>query len=160
MPRSFGCSRAPPQPAGVTLVGSAAARPGAGGGGAHHVHTAASCSSLLQVFISLFGSTLHNCRFLPPEAVVLEIHGALKNDVGPPDWYLYYNLCQRVMGLRWVGFAASNAMGNHFDDEVSSLPALSARLSTPTSSSSCALGACANNHGGKAASCAPSWWSY
>eukprot|EP00966_Prymnesium_polylepis_P243925 5641632-Prymnesium_polylepis.3 len=35
-----------------------------------------------RVFISLFGSALHNCRLLHEGALVLELHGALRNDVG------------------------------------------------------------------------------
>ena len=62
-----------------------------------------------RVFISLFGSALHNCRFLPPEALVVEIHGALKNDIGVSDALLYGRLCAVEMGLRWVGWAANGS---------------------------------------------------
>ena len=49
------------------------------------------------MFISLFGSALNNCRFLPPESVVVEIHGALKDD-WPSNGY--GSLCAESMGLR------------------------------------------------------------
>jgi len=54
-----------------------------------------------SVFITLFGSAEHHCRWLPPGAIVLEIRGAMKNDF--PDYKLYPDLCARVMGLRWAG---------------------------------------------------------
>ena len=60
-----------------------------------------------RVFISLFGSGLHNCRFLPPRALVVEIHGALKSDIGLADFLLYPRLCAQDMGLRWVGYAVN-----------------------------------------------------
>ena len=59
------------------------------------------------VFISLFGSSLHNCRFLPSEAVVIELHGALKQnwlDTGG-----YGSLCAESMGLRWVAHAVDGS---------------------------------------------------
>jgi hypothetical protein len=65
-----------------------------------------------RLLIGLFGSALHNCRFLPQDSVVIELHGALKNDVGFRDWYLYYKVCQRQVGIRWVGVPADNAMNN------------------------------------------------
>ena len=59
------------------------------------------------VFISLFGSSLHNCRFLPPESVVIELHGALKQnwlDTGG-----YGGLCAESMGLRWAALAVDGS---------------------------------------------------
>ena len=53
------------------------------------------------VFITLFGSSEHHCRWLPPGAIVLEIRGAMKNDFA--DIYTYPDLCARSMGLRWTG---------------------------------------------------------
>ena len=53
------------------------------------------------VFITLFGSSEHHCRWLPPGAIVLEIRGAMKNDFA--DVYTYPDLCARSMGLRWTG---------------------------------------------------------
>lgn len=41
--------------------------------------------------VSLFGSALHNCRFMAPGAVVVELHGALHDDGG--SHYQYTNLC-------------------------------------------------------------------
>ena len=60
-----------------------------------------------RVFVSLFGSSLHNCRLLPPGSLVLELHGALKE-----DWHSagYAALCAQDMQLRWVGVAAENAV--------------------------------------------------
>ena len=48
---------------------------------------------------------------------MLELHGALKNDVHASDFYLYHRLCQEALGLRWVGVAVPNAAGNLFGDE-------------------------------------------
>ena len=62
------------------------------------------------VFISLFGSALHWCRVLPPSALVVEIHGALKVDLGEPDLLLYSQLCANTMGLRWVGVPVPGAI--------------------------------------------------
>uniref|UniRef100_A0A7S2N2S3 Glycosyltransferase 61 catalytic domain-containing protein n=1 Tax=Haptolina brevifila TaxID=156173 RepID=A0A7S2N2S3_9EUKA len=53
------------------------------------------------VFISLFGSALHNCRFMRPGAIVIEIRGAMKNDYS--DFSLYANVCAELMGVRWAG---------------------------------------------------------
>lgn len=60
-----------------------------------------------RVYVSLFGSSLHNCRLLPAGSIVIEIHGALRE-----DWHqgAYAPLCAQSMGLRWVGFAAQNAV--------------------------------------------------
>jgi len=60
-----------------------------------------------RVMISLFSSSLHNCRLLPPGSVVVEIHGALGE-----DWLDsgYAMLCADHMRLRWVGVAAENAV--------------------------------------------------
>ena len=55
-----------------------------------------------KVFIALFGSGLHNCRFLPPDAIVVEIHGAMKGEIAK---HMYRDLCQGAVGLRWVGYA-------------------------------------------------------
>ena len=37
-----------------------------------------------RVLIGLFGSAFQNCRLLPPDAIVLEIHGALREDCRRP----------------------------------------------------------------------------
>ena len=58
------------------------------------------------VLISLFGSSLHNCRFLPEGAIVLQIHGALKAEVGEGSAYQFRDVCERAMGLKWAAFAA------------------------------------------------------
>ena len=62
-----------------------------------------------RVFISLFGSALHNCRFLPVDALVVEIRGAMKDDIGKSDVFLYASLCAQSMGLRWVGYAVNGS---------------------------------------------------
>jgi hypothetical protein len=54
-----------------------------------------------SILISLFGSSLHNCRFLARGSIVLELHGALADQAGQ-DWF-YYNLCANGFGMRWVG---------------------------------------------------------
>lgn len=48
-----------------------------------------------RVFVSLFGSSLHNCRWLPAEAVVVEIHGALKHDWRDSGYV------RAIAALRW-----------------------------------------------------------
>ena len=57
-----------------------------------------------SVVTSLFGSALHNVRFMPPGSLAVEVHGALKNDFGRETDYLYRDLCAAV-GVRWVGYA-------------------------------------------------------
>ena len=58
------------------------------------------------MLIGLFGSGLHNCRFLPEGATVIQIHGALKGEIHRSSAYLYRDVCQTRMGLQWAGFAA------------------------------------------------------
>tara|TARA_B110001452_G_scaffold201235_1_gene171294 strand:- start:63 stop:1433 length:1371 start_codon:yes stop_codon:yes gene_type:complete len=58
------------------------------------------------VFIALFGSGLHNCRFLPRGAVVVELRGAMGHEY--INLLGYSNLCTHA-GHRWLGFAAKNA---------------------------------------------------
>ena len=60
-----------------------------------------------KVLVSLFGSALHNCRFLPSDAVVIELHGALKNDFANSG---YHGLCAATMGLRWAGLPVRRAV--------------------------------------------------
>lgn len=55
--------------------------------------------------VSLFGSSLQNCRFMAPGSAVIEIHGALQNDFGHRDDYHYQRLCAGKLGLNWAGFA-------------------------------------------------------
>lgn len=59
------------------------------------------------MLISLFGSALHNCRFVPEGTIVLQIHGGLKGETSPGGAYLYRRVCQREMGLKWAAFAAA-----------------------------------------------------
>ena len=54
------------------------------------------------MFISLFGSALHNCRWMRPGAIVIEIRGAMRNAFA--DYNLYADVCAETMGLRWAGF--------------------------------------------------------
>lgn len=61
-----------------------------------------------DVLISLFGSALHGCRFLPRGALVLEIHGALRHE-SVQHWN-YYNTCGWLYGMRWLGLPLA-AMG-------------------------------------------------
>ena len=56
------------------------------------------------VLVSLFGSALHNVRFMANGSLVIEIHAALRNDFGHQADYLYRDLCASV-GVRWVGYA-------------------------------------------------------
>jgi hypothetical protein len=60
-----------------------------------------------DVLVSLFGSALQNCVFMPLGAVVVEVHGALRNDMAA-HWP-YYNLCAVGYGHRWVGFAVDGS---------------------------------------------------
>ena len=53
-----------------------------------------------MLFVALFGSGLHNCRFLPAGAVVIQIYGALKGESMP---CFYYEICHVGVGL---GFAS------------------------------------------------------
>lgn len=54
-----------------------------------------------QVMISLFGSALHNFRFMQPGSLVVQLDDALKSDFfGAP---LQYSLPCASMGLRWLG---------------------------------------------------------
>lgn len=65
--------------------------------------------SRTRVLVALFGSALHHCRVLPPPALVVEIQGALKFDVGPSDIYLYGRVCA-PMGHRWVAVPVQDAL--------------------------------------------------
>ena len=60
-----------------------------------------------HVLISLFGSSLHNCRYMAPGSVVIEIHGALKHDFGHTEDRFYKRLCG-PLGIRWVGYAPAD----------------------------------------------------
>ena len=59
--------------------------------------------------VALFGSALHNCRVLPSGALLIELHGALKTDVGYSDVYRYGELCSRL-GVRWIGYHCPGAL--------------------------------------------------
>ena len=65
------------------------------------VRTVASAS----IFVSLFGSSMHNCRFLAPATTVVEIHGALRLELDSRADYFYQSLCGGKLGVRWVGYA-------------------------------------------------------
>ena len=57
------------------------------------------------LLISLFGSSLHNCRFLPEGAIVIQIHGALKGEVSTGSAHQYRRVCEQQMGLRFAAYA-------------------------------------------------------
>ena len=61
-----------------------------------------------RLFICLFSAALTNCQFLPPGAIVLQIHGALRGEIGFREALHQYRaqFCTRRIGLRWAGFAA------------------------------------------------------
>jgi len=56
------------------------------------------------LMIALFGSSLHNCRFLPEGAMVLEIHGALKGETSRSAFSLYPTICRQEMGLDYAAY--------------------------------------------------------
>ena len=60
--------------------------------------------SQAAVVVSLFGSSLHNCHLVPNGSIVVELHGALKNDVDPSNDYFYRRTCEPV-GVHWIGYA-------------------------------------------------------
>ena len=59
------------------------------------------------MIVSLFGSALHNMRFMLPNSTVVEIHGALKSDFDAPTDWMYCRMARRL-GIRWAGFAATS----------------------------------------------------
>ena len=58
------------------------------------------------IVISLFGSALHNCRFMANRTTLVEIHGALQSNdrFGRAD-YLYEETCMDWAGVRWLPYA-------------------------------------------------------
>ena len=46
-----------------------------------------------SIFIALFGSALHSCRFMAAGATVVQIHGALLNDFDARADHMYRKLC-------------------------------------------------------------------
>jgi len=72
--------------------------------------------SRTRMLISVFGSSLYGCRFMPQDSYVLQIHGALKNDRGF-DANLYSGMCGRQMGMRWVGVPGSQVMSQGPSEE-------------------------------------------
>ena len=61
-----------------------------------------------DVLIALFGSGLHNCRLLPPGSVVVQLHGALKQDRG--DHFLYHSVCEHEFGHHWAPLATPHSI--------------------------------------------------
>ena len=64
------------------------------------------------VVVALFGSAVHNCRFMAPGATIVEIHGALRGNFDEPRDHFYDKICSgdpgrmnSGLGLHWVGFA-------------------------------------------------------
>ena len=56
-----------------------------------------------DALVSLFGSAMHNCRFMANGSLLVEIHGALRNDFAG-DYY-YQRICEGPLGIRWLGYA-------------------------------------------------------
>ena len=52
--------------------------------------------------------SLTNCQFLPPGAIVIQIHGALRGEIASGSALHQYraDFCTRGLGLRWAGYAA------------------------------------------------------
>lgn len=80
-----------------------------------------------SLVFSLFGSSLHNCRVMARGTVVVEIHGALKNDFANFDDYLYDRLCSELLGMHWVGFAARSPRPQIFNWTLAAIPDRQAR---------------------------------
>ena len=60
-----------------------------------------------RVVVGLFGSNLHTCRFFTPNTVVVELHGALKNDFAHGG---YWNLCNSRHNLTYAGVVDPHAV--------------------------------------------------
>jgi hypothetical protein len=60
-----------------------------------------------DIVVSLFGSALHSCRYMRRGTLALEIHGALRNDMGAD--FFYFHTCAKY-GVRWVGFPVPGFM--------------------------------------------------
>lgn len=61
-----------------------------------------------HLLVSLWGSSLQNCRFMPARALVLELYGALVRQYG--DSALYGSLCALGCGLRHVSYFVPGAV--------------------------------------------------
>jgi capsular polysaccharide biosynthesis protein len=62
----------------------------------------------VKVLIALYSASLTNCQFLPPGAIVLQIHGALRGEIERADTTKYArDYCNAALGLRWAGFLAA-----------------------------------------------------
>ena len=48
--------------------------------------------------------------------MVLEVHGALRNDVDRNDWVMYQHLCRDAIGLAWAGYPVPGAGSIGSDD--------------------------------------------
>jgi hypothetical protein len=60
-----------------------------------------------RVMISLWGSSLHNCRYMRPGTLVVELFGALGGKWG--DTTLYNNVCSHSCGLQHAPFGVPGA---------------------------------------------------
>ena len=58
-----------------------------------------------RVLVSLFGSSLHNARFMPNGSILVELHGALKQNWAWQNDHFYRDLCESELGVQWVGYA-------------------------------------------------------
>ena len=64
------------------------------------------------VLVSLFGSALHNCRFMLPNSTIVEVHGALKHDFDERTDFMYQRIA-RPLGIRWAGFLPDGFRPTH-----------------------------------------------
>ena len=64
------------------------------------------------VLVSLFGSALHNCRFMLPNSTIVEVHGALKHDFDERTDFMYQRI-SRTLGVRWAGFLPDGFRPTH-----------------------------------------------
>ena len=73
-----------------------------------------------RVLVTLFGSTFWNCVYMRPGALVVQIHGALKNDFDAGAAFGWCELCQKNLGIRWTAHAVADAMPSWGCDDVDS----------------------------------------
>ena len=63
-----------------------------------------------RVLVTLFGSTFWNCVYMRPGALVVQIHGALKNDFDAGAAFGWCELCQKNLGVHWTPYIVPDAM--------------------------------------------------
>lgn len=75
--------------------------------------------SRAAVVVSLFGSALHNCRFMRPGSLAVELHGALRRDfLDGYTGYWYGQLCSG-MGVTWLPVAVPGGVPTKTVDTAS-----------------------------------------